>query len=239
MLDALLRLSISLWAAGAGLAGPAYYSQEGRPIPVIVQGEGDDTVLFLGGQHGDEPQGRDLVNRLLRELARRPGLLAGHRLVAMPAVNPDGLVRHSRPNARGVDINRNFPTRDWHLSTTDRYFSGPEPGSERETRAIQDVVARYQPVRIVNIHSPLALVNYEGNAPAPALARVMAGLCGCPAVDDIGYPTPGSFGTYYGKEQGIPVITLETSADTGPERLWKHYGPALLAAIDFPPAARR
>ena len=28
-------------------------------------------------------------------------------------------------------------------------------------------------------------------------------------VPDIGYPTPGSFGTYTGIERNVPVITLE------------------------------
>src|SRR5579862_2854335 len=150
MIRSLLSIAMSLWSLGIGQAPAAvnYYSLEGRPIPVFVQGEGPDTVLFLGTQHGNEPQGSELVKRLLQEILRRPALLVGHRIVSMPTVNPDGLFRHTRTNARGVDLNRNFPTLDWHLSDLDEYFSGLSPSSEPETRAIEQVIAGYQPARI-------------------------------------------------------------------------------------------
>jgi protein MpaA len=53
---------------------------------------------------------------------------------------------------------------------------------------------------------------------------------GYPVEGDIGYPTPGSLGTYYGKERDIPVITLETWYDTG-EKAWQENAPGLKAVI--------
>ncbi len=41
------------------------------------------------------------------------------------------------------------------------------------------------------------------------MAERMSAVCGLPVKDDIGYPCPGSMGTYYGWERELPVITLE------------------------------
>ncbi len=50
-------------------------------------------------------------------------------------------------------------------------------------------------------------VHVFGNGPRTIL--LMAGVCGLPVKDDIGYPCPGSMGTYFGWERQLPVITLE------------------------------
>jgi protein MpaA len=57
------------------------------------------------------------------------------------------------------------------------------------------------------VHQPLACVNWDG--PARDLAARMAAACGWPAIADVGYPTPGSFGAFYGVDGLRPVITLE------------------------------
>src|SRR5262249_54460050 len=128
--------------------------------------------------------------------------------------------------------NRNFPTRDWHAAAANRYYPGPAAASEPETAALMAAVASYRPAWIVTVHAPLALVNYDGPAPAADLAAAMARACNRQVAADIGYLTPGSFGTYYGKEQGIPVITLETAKESA-AAVWHRYGTALLAAVTF------
>ena len=52
-----------------------------------------------------------------------------------------------------------------------------------------------------------------------------------PITRRIGYPTPGSLGTYAGKERHVPVITLEL-ASRGMHPAWKTDGAALLAAMN-------
>jgi protein MpaA len=59
----------------------------------------------------------------------------------------------------------------------------------------------------VAVHAPLACVNYDG--PAARWAEAVAAACGWPARGDIGYPTPGSFGSWLGIDRGLPVLTLE------------------------------
>ena len=45
--------------------------------------------------------------------------------------------------------------------------------------------------------------------PAAAWAEAVAGACGWPARGEIGYPTPGSFGSWLGVDRGLPILTLE------------------------------
>ena len=56
------------------------------------------------------------------------------------------------------------------------------------------------------------MVNYDG--PAKEIAQKISQIINYPAEESIGYPTPGSFGTYCGVERNIPTITLELDEDT-------------------------
>ena len=50
-------------------------------------------------------------------------------------------------------------------------------------------------------------MNYDG--PAADWAAAVAAACGWPVRSDIGYPTPGSFGSWLGLDGGLPVLTIE------------------------------
>jgi protein MpaA len=75
------------------------------------------------------------------------------------------------------------------------------------------------------VHAPFACVNYDG--PAEAWARAVAAACGWPARGEIGYPTPGSLGSWLGVDRGLPVLTLELPP--GPHAA---FGPQAAAALD-------
>ncbi|MBP6965358.1 MAG: DUF2817 domain-containing protein [Armatimonadetes bacterium] len=185
---------------------PIHTSVEGRPIEVLSFGEGERTILLMAGVHGDEQNGVAMVARLIDQLRSLDPAASRERIVVMPLANPDGFTSGTRRNARGVDINRNFPTKDF-VGTEDAP-GGVEPASEPETRAILDVMERFEPSLIITLHEPLACVNYNGSLAAP-IAERMSECCGLEAKGDIGYPCPGSMGTYYGWERELPVITLE------------------------------
>jgi protein MpaA len=175
----------------------------GRPIEATIFGDGATLALVHGGIHGDEPGAVEVVRRLV---ALAPNW-AGRRVVAIPAVNPDGLVAGTKDNARGVDLNRNFPSRNWSKEHPPGYFPGTQPLSEPESAALSEVIERERPARIVAVHQPFRCVNFDG--PARALAEQMSEQCGWPVRESVGYPTPGSFGSLYGVDRGLPVITLE------------------------------
>ena len=60
---------------------------------------------------------------------------------------------------------------------------------------------------ILTLHAPFKVVNYDGDA--LEVAQKISKIIGYPIEASIGYPTPGSFGTWAGIEKGIPTITLE------------------------------
>jgi murein tripeptide amidase MpaA len=66
--------------------------------------------------------------------------------------NPDGLLTGRRTNANGVDVNRNFPARNWRRFKHPLFDNGPSPASEPETRAILAAIEEMRPGRIVSIH---------------------------------------------------------------------------------------
>ena len=162
------------------------------------------TILVIGVFHGEEPQGEHAINRYLAE---RDFASIKNHLYFIPCLNPWGKERGIRVNPNGVDLNRNYPTANWELSAKDENFSGPSPASETETRYILELLKHIDPDIILTLHAPLKCVNYDG--PAKEIAEKIADLCNYPVRADLGYPTPGSFGTYCGIERNIPTITLE------------------------------
>lgn len=159
----------------------------------------NNPILVVGVVHGDEPQGEDLINRYLA--ANESGMLF------IPSLNPDGKQLGRRTNSNGVDINRNFPTKNWELTKKDNYFGGESPASEIETKFLINVIEEYKPKLILTLHTPYKIVNYDG--PAKEVSEKISEIISYPVEESIGYPTPGSFGTYAGVEKNIPTITLE------------------------------
>ena len=160
-------------------------------------------LLVVGGVHGNEESSVEAALELCRWLAVHPPEGA---VLVMPVMNPDGVVARSKNSARDVDLNRNFPARNFRFDHPQGYFPGAAPLSEPETRALAALVDD-SVHGVVAIHAPFACVNYDG--PAAAWAEAIAASCGWPARGDIGYPTPGSLGSWLGIDRGLPVITLE------------------------------
>lgn len=137
----------------------------------------------------------------------------GANLLFIPCLNPDGMKANTRTNANGVDLNRNFPTKNWGEDGSaagedaSAYYGGIAPASEIETKFVIDVIEEYKPEIILTLHAPYKVVNYDG--PAKEIAEEISEIIGYPVEASIGYPTPGSFGTYCGVERNIPTITLE------------------------------
>jgi len=216
-------------------------SVQGRPIVVHVFGDAPRPVLIFGGIHGDEPTSRELAERFVQYLRDHPDLWHGRSVIVAPAINPDGLAAGTRQNAHGVDCNRNFPAKNWRRTApSNRYHGGPAPASEPETCAVLALVKTYKAARVVSVHAISGgreCNNYDG--PAQRIAEVMSARNGYPPKASIGYPTPGSFGTWAGVERKIPVITLELPAGKPIDAVWPGNRDALLSLLGAAPAARR
>lgn len=210
------------------------HSVQGRGLELFRFGTGQTHTLVIGSVHGDEPEGIELSDRLIRYLRNNPDTLRRHTVYIMRDGNPDGHIARSRTNARGVDLNRNFPSGNWKKITKNgKNPSGTQPASEPETRTILDVIHQLRPDRIIAIHSTRGnpMVNYDG--PALTLARRMSQFNGYQVSDYIGYPTPGSLGTYLGHDGQIPIITLELPRGIPPQKAWRENRNALLEGILF------
>lgn len=166
------------------------------------------TILIIGVVHGDEPQGKFLIENYLAK-PHEPK----NRMLFIPCLNPDGFDLGTRQNASDIDINRNFPTKNWVREPfASEYFGGEEPASEIETKFVIKIMEEYSPDVILTLHTPYKVVNYDG--PAQDVAHKISEIIDYPVQSDIGYPTPGSFGTYAGIERNIPIITLELDEET-------------------------
>ena len=206
------------------------YSVEGLLIEVHEFGRGAQGRLILAGFHGDEPKSVYVARQLCTYLSGLDSAYRGPSILIVPVVNPDGYLRRRRKNANGTDLNRNFPTANWEAgSPRRRSYGGTAPGSEPETQAVMGLIEAFKPTEIISIHSisdHRYCNNYDG--PGAELAKAMAAHNEYPATESIGYPTPGSFGTWAGRELGIPTVTLELPSHHSSRQCWEENRSALL-----------
>lgn len=162
------------------------------------------SVLIIGVFHGDEPQGNYLIRKYLE-------INPNTNLLMLPCLNESGFKAGTRVNKNKVDLNRNFPTQNWVLGTRNEFYGGDFPGSEPETRFLISTIEKYLPKVIITLHAPYKVVNFDGGKSGEGLelAKKISDIIKYPVEEDIGYSTPGSFGTWAGVEKDIPTITLE------------------------------
>jgi protein MpaA len=132
-------------------------SEQGRPIIAWEAGDPQARrrVLVVGCIHGNEPAGIAIANAVAR--AQVP---AGTDVWVVPDLNPDGVAAGTRQNARGVDLNRNFPYQWQPLRGV--FYSGPQALSERESRIAYHLIRRIHPTVSIWFHQHLNVVDESG-----------------------------------------------------------------------------
>lgn len=186
-------------------------------------------VVILGGVHGDEVEGVTVALGLLRSFNANYNLRLNTTLI--PRFNPDGVLLKTRGNFQGVDLNRNLPTQDWTAEVkSPRYHPGPSPASETENQALIQLLTDLKPVLIVSLHSWYPVLNVNGACEAQA--KIIQKHTGYKIDLDIGYPTPGSLGTYAGLERNMPTLTYEIERGSPLPTCLKIHVPAILEALE-------
>jgi protein MpaA len=168
-------------------------------------------VLLLGGIHGDEQTASAVVFKWLAMMQK--STTQEFQWKVAPIVNPDGLLaaKPKRVNARGIDLNRNFPTPNWQqdaprywakVTRSDpRRYPGNAPISEPESRWIYDTIEKFKPDVIISVHAPFGVLDLDGPVTPPKrFGRLWYNRVGV---------YPGSLGNYSGLHKDIPVVTIE------------------------------
>lgn len=230
----LLALLSSACGATRGAQGPVPVatgwevigeSREGREVRARDLGAGDGPRLALiVGIHGDEQEGLRHLDELVAWADALPA-----RVRLYEDLNPDGTAAGTRTNSAGVDPNRNWPARNFEPAAS----RGPRPLSEPAIAGAHADLVRFDPELVVVLHSTRRgpFVNYDG--PAEAYAQRFAEAAesaaggGWRVVPDMGYETPGSFGSWMGKDRGVPTLTVELRRGCAPSAS----GPALRAGL--------
>jgi len=210
------------------------HSVLGRPIEAVhfsppAYAKPRPHALLFGAIHGDEAVTQLMLERLADELVERP---PGRHTWIVPCVNPDGVIAGTRNNANDIDLNRNFASTCWGTQRRPSYNPGDGAEDQPESQALAALIEQVGPHRIITVHATYRMVNWDGTG--EALAKEMAERCGYPVEHDMGYPTPGSFGTKYGVERNLEVITLEVPYLTIDERAWTECRSALRWCVDLP-----
>ena len=185
-------------------------------------------ALLFGAIHGDEPLGVFCLGKLATELLAMP---PGRETWIVPALNLDGLAGGSKNNANDVDLNRSFASANFSTEYKPGYFPGKVAEGEPEALALSRLIDEIGATRLIALHSPFRTVNWDGDGEALALG--MAERNGYGASSDIGYPTPGSFGSKYGVDRRCEVITLEIPM-LEEDEAWAQNRTALRYALDLP-----
>jgi murein peptide amidase A len=183
VLRGLIALGAALVVTGLAAARPSGgdlvigQSVRGWSIDAVERGDRKAPVtLVVGVIHGTETAGLKVIAQL-----RKLPLPRHVHLWLVPTANPDGLDAGTRENARGVDLNRNWPAswrhegRPWSGT-----YSGPRPLSEPETRAMRRFLLRVRPRLTIWYHQPLGLV--YGSDPHVRVLKRYARLTGLPYV---------------------------------------------------------
>jgi serine/threonine-protein kinase len=169
-------------------------SVRGRDLSVARIGyEGGTAVVVVGSIQGDQTNTKDLVEALIHYFDQNPQQVsASTAFYFVPSLNPDGSASKSRYNARGVDLNRNWDTKDWLRDAAVPGYPGGKPGaggsrpfSEPETWALRDFLlplqARAPGLSVVVLHSSVHRSRgelYPGGSAAVGITSAYASATG-------------------------------------------------------------
>ena len=199
-------------------------SLKGRALTAYYFGNDGPLTLYVGAIHGNESSSSKMMRAFIDDLEADPKILEGRRIVIVPTINPDGLTANTRTNARGVNLNRNFPTSDWvsDIKDTDGAHAGgggSAPLSEPEAAALASLTTQLRPRMVLSYHAIGSLVAGDPGALSASYAAKYASMVGYrdatyASNSTFDYDITGSYEAWTYAKQGIPSIVVELGSYT-------------------------
>lgn len=229
-------------------------SVERRDICLYRLGNGPQKILLHSGIHGNEVGTIKLMHHLMKYLLGSFANYSQLTFYCIPCLNPDGYAlakktphffsggNIGRWNAKGVDLNRNFPTQDWQ-SVTQRFFGknfqeamvvfgGMSPASEPETQALIEFIKNNPIDAYIEFHSR----GSEAMSNSTEISNKMADVF-CQETGFTSYHGERNYVEQHGTaltwctEQEIPFLNVEASVRWGSD--WKKQRSGILALFDY------
>lgn len=186
------------------------YSVRGKPIVAAEFGGGGRRIYIIGSIHGDEPECTPIAAQMSELLSGSTGL--AHSTVRLVRdMNPDGTAAKTRVNTRKVDLERNWPAKDYLKATSG---SGDRPCSELETAAIHADILKFNPDVIIVFQSANLppTVTYQGSGRMLAYEFAAGARSAEPHWrfdPEQRIRVPGSLESLFGTDLGKTVLRVE------------------------------
>lgn len=218
-------------------------SSQGRAIMAHSFGTGSSVILYTATLHGNEVSAKRLMDAWINELeANVERIPAGRKVVVIPVLNPDGYALGTRPNARGVDLNRNWDVSDWQSNITDTGNNpiagggGLKPMSEPETQVLAKYTRSVRPRLTMSFHAQASVVIANQAADSTSIASQYARTAGYShgtglSSSIFAYQITGTYDDWIAEELGLASVLVELSSRTDPQ--WARNRPALWSMLDL------
>ena len=202
---------------------------EGRPLHTRRFGDSGPRTLIVAGLDGEDRIAVRWIDELADELARRPELYSSSEVLIFRAGNPDGLTHKIPENARGVLINRNFPSRRYRPLPDGS--SGAGPATEAETRALLDTLYTFHPRRVIHLAATSAKTkaHYNRSARETASDLQRGHDLDVHPIDIEQYP--GSLEDFADGTLEAGVLSMQLNAGNNWQQAWLKHQPTILSAV--------
>ena len=129
---------------------------------------GGKRILAFALIHGDEGPSGTVARAWMERLS---AISPQNHWRVVPILNPDGWEQNTRTNSHKIDLNRNFPTKNWKRASAKRWrkkkfdprrFPGKVAASEPETVCAIDHIDDFNPSFIISIHTPYGVLDFDG-----------------------------------------------------------------------------
>jgi g-D-glutamyl-meso-diaminopimelate peptidase len=207
-----------------GEKGVLGYTTLGHPIPYFEVLGNDSPVIFMQGAiHAREYiTAKILLEYLCALQVKTPPA----RFVIAPIINIDGVkitktLPQFKANARGVDLNVNFPAK-WGSGEKNskirgtENFIGTHPLSEMESKSLASFTRWLSPDITVSFHSKGREIYYDFydeklKQKHKPLAKVLSDATGYKLVENIS--SAGGYKDWVLQNFGVPSFTIEVGSD--------------------------